>query len=65
MKKILEQLIMNVQMSEVMMSSPHFFSTYFVYKILQISNVLLKHVKACPHIKIYQSKHYFAFIQRR
>ena len=24
--------------------------------------VLLKHVKACPHIKIYQSKHYSAFI---
>ena len=32
---------------------------------IQIWNVgfLLKHVKARPHIKIYRSKHYFAFIQ--
>ena len=39
------------------------FSMYFVYKILNILIVLLRHVKASPHIKIYQSLHYSAFIQ--
>ena len=44
---------MNMQKSELMISSPH----NFLY-------ILLKHVKACPHIKIDQSgKHYSAFMQ--
>ena len=65
---------MNMQMSELMMSSPHNFSCilyiffggifmYFVYFFFGIFIFLLKHVKVCPHIKIYQSKHYSAFIQ--
>ena len=36
---------------------------YFVYKVLTFLLLLLKHVKACPNIKIYQSKPYSAFIQ--
>ena len=37
---------------------------YFVYNIFEVVLLLLlKHVKASPHIKIYQSKHYSAFIQ--
>ena len=49
-------------MSELMMSLPHNFPS-FVYNIFEIIHFLLKHVKACPHIKIHQSKHYSAFIQ--
>ena len=36
---------------------------YFPHKILKILIFLLKHVKVCPYIKLYQSKHYSAFIQ--
>ena len=39
------------------------FSMHFVYEILNFLHFLLKHVKACIHIKLYQSKHYSAFIQ--
>ena len=41
---------MNMQMSELMISSPHNFPC-------------ILHVKACPYIKIYQNKHYSAFIK--
>ena len=52
-----------MQLSELMISSPHNCSMYFVNKIWKIVIVLFKHVKHVPIIKIYQSKHYSAFIQ--
>ena len=54
---------MNIQMSELMMSSPHFSPHILYIKFFTIFSFLLKHVKACPLIKIYQSKHYSAFPQ--
>ena len=37
---------------------------YFVYIMLKISTIiLLKHVKACPYNKLYQSTHYSALIR--
>ena len=52
-----------MQMSELMISSPHNFpcidsNVYIIFLLL-----LLKHVKACHQIKIYQSKYYSEFIQ--
>ena len=61
---------MNMQMSELMMSSPHLFpriiritNSYNLY--IDIFIFSLKHVKACLRIKMYRSKHYFKFIQGR
>ena len=51
-----------MQMIELMMSSPDNFP-YISYIISKTFFLWLKHVKACPHIKIYLSKHYSAFIQ--
>ena len=49
---------MNIQMSELVMSSPHNLSCilYIFFFFLQIQ------VKAYPCIKIYQTIHYFSFI---
>ena len=39
------------------------FSMHFVCEILNKFHFLLKHIKACLHFKLYQSKYYSAFIQ--
>ena len=55
---------MNMRKSEVMMSSPHNFNVFRILFWKLSFLLLLKHVKACPHIKIYQSKHYSAYLFR-
>ena len=56
---------MNMQMSDLMMSLPRFKKMFCILYSIKFENVnfLLKHDKTRPHIKIYRSKHYFAFIQ--
>ena len=53
---------MNIQMSELVMSSPHNLS-YIIHEIFEIFSFFFQiQVKAYPCIKIYQNKHYFSFI---
>ena len=53
---------MNIQMSELVMSSPHNLSYIIIHEILKIFIFSQIQVKAYPCMKIYQNKHYFSFI---